>query len=318
MTVSRSHPAFIAIMVVAGTMGCCGCSGSKHDPSKSRARLANYAATKAYLRAREQFVRSAMADLGAGRKPMHAVIAGVREGCAGAMRGTPLENLTELSEAWRARRKGSAVGDHRLESFGEGELEAFADFVVELPEALRLAQRKAETVAVRRFARQVLALRWADARVTTLTHTFAHIELRRLRTRPVSVCRWVEAWKSSGYRRVPAVIQHPPEGTLGVEWLHAEAALGCGKLSDESGLTVLRALEHYGSPRWRSTAAQHVGSLESRLFIAELQAVNTRRLYETLGMGGLGHSRKVRRVSKISQSAALSLRPRCTGRREHV
>ncbi len=253
----------VAVVVVV----CAGCN-SQTSPTADRA--ASYRATTAYLRAREAFLRSSTAELAAGRAPMAALVAQVRTGCPGALRGTS---------------ENGAPGSARAGSVSAQRAQlAAAEFFLALEESLEAAQQEPLAAAAHQFFATVASIRWGDSRITNLVRTFAQIERERRPGPPPDVCRQINVWARSGYREVPAITRAEPRGAIGRRWMRDMAALGCGRFSGVNPREVLSALSLYhptGRPTIREVAAREV-SLETEQSHARAEA--TRALGQALGV----------------------------------
>lgn len=266
------------LMVIA----CAGCSsGASQDPAR-HAQIAELGPTGEYLRARDALIRSSMADLFAGRRPMAAFVAHVRAECPGALRGTPVDHIEPLP-------KGASVGQERAQ-FQD------ARFAVEVERSLEAAQQQRLETAVQRFATTVVSIRWSNPLVAYLVKTFIEIELERRHMPQLDVCRAIRGWAASGYRKVPVLTPAEPRGAIGRRWERAVAALGCGKFSPADPREVLRALRPYQQPGGHPTT-RDVEVMEIQLSLEESRARKgaTRSLRQALGMSTIRSKRSKRR-----------------------
>lgn len=299
---------------------CCGCaSGTSRDSAThaqadnysatnavisrdpaTHAQANNYSATNAYLRAREAFIRSSRAELPAGRGTMAAFVAHIHVECAGALRGTPVGQVTPPATGTSAGVEDAQVEDAR--------------FIVEIEQGLEAAEREPQTAAVRRFAETVASIQWSDPRITDLVHTLMQIELQRVDSRPLDVCREIREWARSGYQKLPAPTSAAePRGAAGRKWIRDMAALGCGKFSPATPREVLRALRPYGQPGDRPTT-RDVEVMEIQLALEESHArVAAPSLPEALGIEVSRHkpSKHQRRITALS---APPEPPGCSGK----
>jgi len=293
----------LAAAVLLIVVACAGCSSQR---SATRAQAADYIATGAYLHAREQFVRSSISSLPAGRTPMAAFVAHVQADCGGILHGAP-ERLVAVGSL--PFQKMSAV-ERRVEL-------AKAFFIIELEQSVETAQRETQIAAADRFAASVVPLRWSDPRITTLVHTSVEIEMQRLHMPPLDVCKKVREWASTGYRKVPAPVPVEPQGGLGRKWVHAVAELGCGEFPLATPLEVSAALRHHqragAQPSTRS-----VELLEARLLLGEMRASldAKRSLFRVIGLPSARASRPRYSRRHGSSEIAPGELPACTGEPE--
>ncbi len=289
------------VLVVIACAGCA--SGASQDPA-THAQIADRGATGEYLRAREALIRSSMADLSAGRRPMAAFEAHVRAECPSALRGTPVGHIAPLP-------KGASVGQERTQ-FQDARL------AVEVEQSLEAAQRQRLETAVQRFAKTVASIRWSNPLVAYLVKTFIEIELERRHMSQLDVCRAIRGWVASGYRKVPMLTPTEPRGAIGRRWERAVAALGCGKFSPADPREVLRALRPYQQPGGHPTT-RDVEVMEIQLSLEESRARKgaTRSLRQALGMSATPSKRSKRR----RPLAALNAPPEpigCSGKPDYL
>lgn len=268
----RASVGLIATVGVLVAIACAGCSsGASQDPP-TRAQTIDYSATSAYLGAREALIRSAAADLPAGRGPMAALIGDVRAACPSTLRGTPLSQPVPPVQSMSPGQK-----QMRLK---------YGKLTRRIEEALEAAQQRRLETAVKRFAATVASIRWTDPRITDLVNTFIQIELQRLRAPQPDVCREIKKWVASGYRQLPAPLYvGEPGGAIGRKWTRDVAALGCGKFSPANPREVLRALRLYQRPG-AQPATRQIEVMEIRLSFEEsyARANAARSLARALGL----------------------------------
>ncbi len=271
--------AWVAGAAVLMVIVCAGCSSQE---AATRTRASDYSAANAYLRAREALIRSSMADLPAGSRPMAVFETHVRAECPGALRGTPVDHIAPLP-------KGASVGQERAQ-FED------ARFAVEVGQSLEAAQQQRLETAVQRFATTVASIRWSNPLVAYLVKTFMEIELERRHMPQLDVCRAIREWVASGYRKVPVLTPAELRGAIGRRWERAVAALGCGKFSPADPREVLRALRPYQQPGGHPTT-RDVEVMEIQLSLEESRARKgaTRSLRQALGMSTIRSKRSKRR-----------------------
>jgi hypothetical protein len=263
----------------------------------------DYAATSSYLHAREQFVRSSIASLSAGRVPMAAFVARVQANCGGLLRGAPVQLGSLMVQ-------NMSVAEQRVA------LEK-ARFILELEQSIETAQREAQAAAAERFATSVASLRWSDSRITTLVHTYVEIEMQDRHMPPLDVCKKLREWASTDYRTAPAPMPVELHGALGRKWVQAVAALGCGKFSPATPQKVSAALRRYqhagAQPSTRS-----VELLEVHLTLEELRTSLSakRSLFNAIGLSPSGIRRSRHRHRRGSSKTAPGELPACTGEPE--
>jgi hypothetical protein len=292
----RAWATGVGMLVVIACAGCA--SGVTRDPA-THTEMADRGATGEYLRAREALMRSSMADLPAGSRPMAAFVAHVRAECPGALRGTPIDQLAPLP-------KGGSVEQERAE-FED------ARFAVKIDQRLEVAQQQRLEAAVRRFATTVASIRWDNPRIAELVNTFVEIELQRRHMPQLDVCRAIREWVASDYRKVPAPASAEPRGAIGRRWERAVAALGCGKFSPADPREVLRALRPYQQPSGHPTT-RDVEVMEIQLSLEEARARKgaTRSLRQALGMSTI-RSKRSRRRRPLTALNAPPEPPACRG-----
>jgi hypothetical protein len=290
--------------VAAGLLMAVACAGCSSQKPAAPAQAASYAATGAYLHAREQLVRSSIASLSAGRAPMAAFVAHVQADCDGVLHGAPGQvssrPLREMSAAQQRVELEKAI------------------FIGELEQSVETVQREVQAVAAERFATSVDSLRWSDPRVTDMVHTYVAIEMQQRHMAPLDVCKKLREWASTGYRKVPAPTRpFEPRGALGRKWVRAVAALGCGKFSPATPQKVLAALRRYqhagAQPSTRS-----IELLEARFTLEEHRASLSakRSLFNAIGLSPSGIRRSRHRHRRGSTETAPGELPTCTGEPE--
>lgn len=280
------------------------CAGCSSQASTTGSQSADYAATSAYLHAREQLMRSSVASLPAGRAPMVAFVAHVQAGCGGILSGAPV-HLSSLP----LREMSAAQQRVELEK---------AVFIEALNQSVERVQQEAQAAAAERFATSVDSLRWSDPRVTDLVHTYVAIEMQRRHMASLDVCRKLREWASTGYRKVPPPTQpFEPHGALGRKWMRAAAVLGCGKFSPAVPEKVLAALRRYqragAQPSTRS-----IELLEARLILEEARTslAAKRSLFHAIGLPPWRTRRPRHRARHGSSETRPGGLPGCTGEQE--
>jgi hypothetical protein len=300
MSGRNGNRAWVTGAAIVMVTACAGCSSAASQDPAPHAQIADRTATGEYLRAREALIRSSMADLPAGRRPMAAFVARIRAACPGALRGTPVNQIAP-------RPMGASVGQERAQ-FQDA---TFVVGVVE--EGLEAAQQEPQAAAAQRFATTVSAIRWSNPRITDLVDTFIEIERERRDMPQRDVCREIREWATSGYRKVPVLRPAVPGGTIGRRWMLDMAALGCGKFSPAAPEEVLRALRPYRQPGGRPTTRE-VELMEIRLSSEEARTREgaTRSLSQALGLSATRRQRPKRRRPSTALKAPLEP-PGCRG-----
>jgi hypothetical protein len=304
-TTKRYEPVRLGVAVACvlfAVITCAGC-GAAQDPVTHTQLIDRVATspTNQYLRARETLIRSAMADLAAGRAPMTAFVARVRAECPDALRDTPLYYF-------KRRVKGASVA-HERALVGE------ARFSGEIEDVLEAAQQVRQTAVVLRFAKTVDTIRWNNPVVTDLIRAFVEIELERRHIgQLIDVCHAIKEWANSGYRKPPVLIPIEPGGALGERWVRDVAALGCGKFSPADPGVVLTALRRYQQPGSHPTTRE-VEIMEFRLFVEESRARKgaARSLRQALGLSTTRRQRP-RHGRPINALRLPSEPPGCSGK----
>lgn len=281
-------------------------TGCSSQTPTTGAPSSDYAATSAYLHAREQLIQSSIASLPAGHAPMAAFVAHVQTGCGGILRGAPVHlsslPLREMSAAQQRAEVEKAI------------------FIGELEQSVETVQREAQAAAAERFATSVDSLRWSDPRVTDLAYTYVAIEMQQRYMAPLDVCKKLREWASTGYRRVPAPTRpFEPRGALGRKWVRAVAALGCGEFSPAIPQEILRALRRYqragAQPSTRS-----IELLEARFTLKEARASLAAKvsLFHAIGLPPWRRTRRSTHRHRRGSSETAPSRglPGCTAEQE--
>jgi hypothetical protein len=301
----RASVGLIASIVVLMAIVCSGCSlGASRDPV-TPAQATDRAATSEYLRARKAFIRSASADLPAGRIPMAALIGHVRAACAGALRGTPLSQPVPPVQSMSPGQKQVWLKYTRLTR--------------RIEEVLEAAQQRRLDTAIKRFTATVASSRWNDPRITDLVNTFIQIERQRLYTPQPDVCREIKKWMVSDYRQLPAPLYvGEPGGAIGRRWTHDVAVLGCGKFSPATPRVVLTALRSYQRPGAQPTTRQ-VELMEISLTFEESYARTNanRSLAQALGLP-VPRTKLSTRLPSAAALNAFHEPPGCSGQPDRL
>lgn len=280
------------------------CGGCASQKPAAPAQIASYAATGAYLHAREQLIWSSIASLPAGRAPMAMFVAQVQADCGGVLHGIPghvsSRPLREMSAAQQRVELEKAI------------------FIEELEQSVETVRQEAQAEAAERFATSVDSLRWRDPRVTDMVHTYVAIEMQQRHIAPLDVCKKLGEWASTGYRKVPAPTRpFEPRGALGRKWVHAVAALGCGMFSPVIPQEILRALRSY-QRAGAQPSARSIELLEARFALEEHRASLAAKvsLFHVLGLTPSGTRRSTHRRRRGSSEALPRELPACTGEPE--
>jgi hypothetical protein len=297
----RIRPRAVTAAGALLAIACAGCASASSQGAAKHAGTGDRGATTAYLRARAKLIDSSESELPAGRGPTAAVVAAVRAGCPGVLRGTPANDLTVLA------RNGS-VAEQRMQLVA-------ASLLMEVEHSLEAAQREPQAAATRRFAETVASIRWSDPRINDLVHTFMQIEMERRDMPPVDICRQIREWSSSGYRKFRASTSAEPSGAIGRRWAFEMAALGCGQFSPVNPREVLRALRLFQQPgavpTTRDIELSEIGLAFDELYAREAAA---RSLSQALGLSTTPRKRSKRgrhapRLDAFPESAGCSGKP---------
>ncbi len=285
--------------VAAGLLIAIVYAGCSSQNPATGAQSADYAATSAYLHAREQLIRSSVASLPAGRASMAAFVAHVKADCGGILSGVPVYLGSLLMRNMSVTEQQAALEKAR--------------FILELEGSVETAQREAQVSAVERFATLVTSLHWSDPRIATLVHPFIEIEMQRRHIFPLDVCKKLREWASTGYRKVPALAPIDPRGALGRKWAHAVAALGCVK-SPTATLDVSAALRPYQRAGARPST-RSIELLEARLTLEELRSSlgAKRSLFHAVGLSPSWAWSSVHRGLQGRPEIASARLPSCDG-----
>lgn len=291
----------VALLVIIGVLVAgCGAQGSP-----TGAQTKDYRGTAAYVRARQAFLQASRASLAAGQAQMATLVARVRAGCPGALRGTPEIAVT-------APLKGGSVAQQRTQL-------AAARLFLALEEALEAAQKEPLAGATQQFATNIAAIRWSDPRINDLVHTFAEMEQQENLGGQPDLCQEIRSWTSSGYRKLPAVTDAERHGTIGGRWMRDVAALGCGRFALANPAEVLGALSLY-QPANARPSVREIAASEASLRVEALHARSNaaQSLGQALGIDIPLRAQSRRRRSRRSGSASPGGLPRCTGKAELV
>jgi hypothetical protein len=237
---------------------------------------------------------------------MDALVAQVRAGCPGALRGTPETDVT-------GPLKAGSVAEERAQL-------AAARFFLVLEDALEAAQREPLAEATQQFATKIATIRWNDPRINNLVHTFADMERQEgLGVQP-DLCQEIHEWTSSGYQKLPVTANAEPHGAIGGRWMRDLAALGCGRFAPANPAEVLGALSLF-QPADAHPGVQEIAASEASFRVDALHARSgaARSLGQALGID-IPSRRQAsrRRQSRRSSPAGPGGLLRCTGKAELV
>jgi hypothetical protein len=283
-----------------------GC-GSQADPLSGGA--TDYAGTNAYVRARAAFLRSSRAGFVAGRAPMAALVAQVRNSCPGSLRNTPAASTTVLP-------KDGSVAERRTQL-------AAANFLLALEQGLVTAQEEPLAAATQRFEATVAAIRWSDPRITNAVQTFIDIAQEQRHGAQPDVCGEISRWTRSGFRTLPSLSRREVSGPIAQRWMRDMVALGCGRFAPANAVSVLGVLSLYQAPGIRPNI-QEIAASEQRLQVEQLhaRADAARSLGQALGVNAPLEVTQPKRVrARRSGSRARKSPgepPKCTGKPELV